>query len=171
MAAKPGIIRTWTIGLMLTAFLIPASAHAITVKKSINLGGGGAGGGGPVAAAPSRQNPLNRAQQQALQQAVASDSDPFLDQESEKKSEGKEYLDLEHAKFSYLPSRKGGGLTIQAKLTAKEYKGNKNDLAARGRATGKSSALVFNYKVEGNKMVSTGEPTWEEVATPAKKKK
>jgi hypothetical protein len=154
---------------MLAAFLAPAGAHAIMVKKEINTGGGG-GGGPAVAAAPSERNPLNKAQQQALQQAVAGDSDPFLDQESEKKSEGKEYVDLEHAKFSYLPSRKGGALMIQAKLTASEYKPNKSDLAARGRSTGKSRALVFNYKVEGNKMVSTGDPTWEDVAASAKKK-
>jgi hypothetical protein len=171
MAAKPGINRTLTIGLMLAAFLIPARAHAIMVKKDLNLGGGGSGGAPAAAAAPTQKNPLNKAQQQALQQAVASDSDPFLDQESEKKSEGKDYLDLEHAKFSYLPSRKSGALTIQAKLTAKEYKGNKNDPSAKGRPTGKSSALVFNYKVDGDKMVSAGEPAWEEVATPEKKKK
>jgi hypothetical protein len=170
MAAKPGIIRTLTIGLMLAAFLIPASAHAIMVKKSINLGGEGSGGERGAAAAPSQKNPLNKAQQQALQQAVASDSDLFLDQESEKKSEGKVYFDLEHAKFSYVPSRKSGALTIQAKLTAKEYKGNKSDPSARGRATGNSSALVFNYKVDGDKMVPLGQPAWEEVAAPAKKK-
>ncbi len=170
MAAKPGIFRTLTIGLMLAAFLIPASANAIMVKKELNEGGGGSRGGHEMAAAPSEKNPLNKAQQQSLQQAVASDSDLFLDQESEKKSEGKDYLDLEHAKFSYLPSRKSGALTIKAKLTAKEYKGNKNDPAAKGRPTGKSSALVFNYKVEGDKMVSAGQPAWEDVAAPAKKK-
>jgi hypothetical protein len=170
MAAKPGIIRTLTVGLTLGAFLIPASAHAIMVKKELNVGGGGSSGGS-VAAAPTEKNPLNKAQQQALQQAVANDSDPFLDQESEKKSEGKVYLDLEHAKFSYLPSRKSGALTIQAKLTAREYKGDKSDPAAKGRPTGKSSALVFNYKVDGDKMVSAGEPAWEEVAAPEKKKK
>ena len=169
MAAKPGVARSLTIGLMLAAFLAPASAHAIMVKKEINTGGGG--GGAPSAgAAPSMHNPLSKAQQQALQQAVASDSDPFLDQESEKKSEGKEYIDLEHAKFSYLPSQKGGALTVQAKLTGVEYKPNKSDLGARGRATGKSRALVFNYKVAGDKMVSAGDPTWEDVAAPAKKK-
>jgi hypothetical protein len=170
MAAKPGIIRTLTIGLMLAAFLIPASAHAIMVKKELNLGGGESGGG-HASAAPIEKNPLNKAQQQALQQAVANDSDPFLDQESEKKSEGKDYLDLEHAKFSYLPSRKSGELMVKAKLTAKEYKGNKSDPAARGKPTGKSSALVFNYKVDGAKIVPVGEPAWEEVAAPAKKKK
>jgi hypothetical protein len=171
MVAKPGVIRTLTIGLTLAAFLIPASAHAIMVKKELNMGGGGSSGGPVAAAAPTEKNPLNKAQQQALQQAVASDSDPFLDQESEKKSEGKDYLDLEHAKFSYLPSRKSGALTIEAKLTAKEYKGNKSDPAAKGRATGKSSALVFNYKVEGDKMVSMGQPAWQDVAEAAKKKK
>jgi hypothetical protein len=173
MAAKPGIIRTLTISLMLAAFLIPASAHAIMVKKDLNLGGGGEtqSGGQAYAPAHSERNPLSKAQQQALQQAVANDSDPFLDQESEKKSEGNEYFDLEHAKFSYLPSHKGSALTVQAKLTAKEYKGNKSDPAARGRATGKSSALVFNYKVTGTKMEPIGTPAWQEVAATANKKK
>jgi hypothetical protein len=170
MSAKPGIIRSVGVGLILTAFLIPAAAHAIMVKKELNMGGGESGAGRPMAAAPSEKNPLTKAQQQALQQAVANDSDLFLDQESEKKSEGKDYFDLEHAKFSYLPSRKGGALMVQAKLTAREYRGNKKDPAAKGRPTGKSSALVFNYKVDGNKMEAVGQPAWEDVAAPAKKK-
>lgn len=158
---------------MLAAFLVPTSAHAIMVKKEIETGGPGAihSGGHTYMPAHSERNPLSRGQQQALQQAVANDSDSFLDKQLDLKSSGKLYYDLEHAKFSYMPSHKGGALMVQAKLTAKQYKGDKADPARRGRATGKSSALVFNYKVEGNKLVPVGEPEWQDVAAPAAKKK
>lgn len=173
MVAKSGIVRSMIVGLMLAAFLIPASAHAIMVKKEIetNVPGEVHRGGRTYIPAHSGRNPLNHVQQQALQQAVANDSDSYLDKQLSLKSAGKLYYDLEDAKFSYVPMRKGGGLMVQAKLTARQYKGDKADPARRGRATGKSSALVFNYKVEGNKMVAAGEPTWQDVEASAAKKK
>lgn len=157
--------------MILAAFLIPTIAHAIMVKKEINEGGAGEihSGGHTYMPSHSARNPLSRAQQQALQQAVANDSDTYLDQELSKKSAGKDYFDIEHAKFSYMPEHKGGALMVQAKLTAKGYKGDKADPAKRGRPTGKTSALVFNYKVDGNKMVAVGEPTWQAVEAPAAK--
>jgi len=160
-------------GIALCAVLAPVRAGAIEVKKELNTGGGGGGGGGgeaaPVAAGPSMHNPLTSAQQKALQDAIASDSDPFLDQESEKKTSGEPYVDLEHAAFSYIPTNKGGGLTVVAKLTGSEYKLAKNG-TGKGRATGNKKALVFNYKVEGTKFTASEPAKWEDVAAAGAKK-
>ena len=157
-------------GLALCAILAPAGARAIEVKKEMNTGGGGGGGeGAPRAAGPSMHNPLTTGQQKALQDAVATDSDPFLDEESDKKTSGEPYIDLEHAAFSYIPTSKGGGLTIVAKLTGTEYKLAKGG-SGRGKATGNKKALVFNYKLDGAKFVASEPAKWEDVATAAKKK-
>ena len=162
MTRKPGICLTSIVALMLTAFLIPATVHAIEVKKELNMGGGGGGGGGgQMMQGPAPKNPLSSAQQKALFDQVANDSDQYLGQESEKKSSGQLYVDLEHAAFSYVP--KGG--TVDAKLTGTEYKPKKSDPAAKGSPTGKKKALVFSYKVDGSKFTSTGEPKWEDVDT------
>lgn len=152
-------------GVFFGALIAPNGAGAIEVKKSLYSGGGGAagGGGGEAAGAPARANPLTKAQQQALQDAVASDSDRFLAEESEKKSTGEPYLDLEHAKFSYIPA--GGSVT--AKLEAAEYKARKGS-AAKGTPTGVKKDLVFKYKMEGSKLAPDGEPKWEEVTAKAK---
>ena len=160
MTRKPGVFLTSIVPLMLAAFLIPAIAHAIEVKKDLNVGGGGGGGGGgQMMQGPAPKNPLSTAQQKTLFETVANDSDQFLGQESEKKSSGQPYVDLEHAAFSYVP--KGG--TVEAKLTGTEYKPKKSDPAAKGTPTGKKKALVFTYKVDGSKFASTGEPKWEDV--------
>src|SRR5581483_6685237 len=154
MTAKTSVSRVLVIGFFTAAFLLPTTVHAIEVKKSINLGGGGGGGGGPVASGPAPRNPLSQAQQKALFDTVASDSDQFLAQESEKKSSGEPYVDLEKAAFSYVP--KGG--TVEAKLTGPEMKPKKGDPASKGTATGKKKALVFNYKVDGTKFTTTEPP-------------
>lgn len=149
------------LGVFLGALIAPSSAGAIEVKKSLYSGGGGGGGGGESAggAAPTRPNPLTKAQQQALQDAVASDSDKFLAEESEKKSSGEPYIDIEHAKFSYIPA--AGSVT--AKLEAPEYKLNKGG-SGKGAATGVKKVLVFKYKMDGSKLTPDGDPKWEEVA-------
>jgi hypothetical protein len=158
-------------GIALCVVLAPVGAGAIEVKKEMNTGGGGGGGeAAPVAAGPSMHNPLSSGQQKALQDAIASDSDPFIDQESEKKSSGEPYVDLEHAAFSYIPTNKGGGLSVVAKLTAAEYKLAKNG-TGKGRATGNKKALVFNYKVDGTKFVASEPAKWEDVAAAAGAKK
>ena len=113
---------------------------------------------------PAPKNPLSTAQQKALQEQVANDSDQFLAEESEKKSSGQPYVDLEHAAYSYLPSNKDGGLSIAAKLTAPELKARKSD-PSKSSPTGKKKALVFNYKVDGSKFTSTEPPKWEDVET------
>jgi hypothetical protein len=162
MTHKPSACRVFAIAVLLTAFLVPASANAIEVKKELNVGGGGApSGSGPVQSGPAPKNPLSQAQQKALFDAVASDSDQFLAQESEKKSSGEPYVDLEKAAFSYMP--KGGG-AVEAKLTGSEYKPKKSD-PTKGTPTGKKKALVFDYKVEGTKFTSSEPPKWEDVDT------
>jgi len=158
-------------GIALCVVLAPVGAGAIEVKKEMNTGGGGGGGeAAPVAAGPSMHNPLTPAQQKALQDAVASDSDQFLDQESDKKTSGQPYIDLEHAAFSYIPTNKGGGLSVVAKLTGSEYKLAKNG-SGKGRATGNKKALVFNYKVDGTKFTASEPAKWEDVAAAAGAKK
>ncbi len=167
MTAKPSAYRTWSIVLLLAAFLVPASAHAIEVKKMISTGGGGGGGGGPAMSGQAPKNPLSPAQQKALFDTVASDSDQFLAQESEKKSSGELYVDLDKATFNYVP--KGG--TVEAKLTAPEMKPKKSDPTSKGTPTGKKKALVFNYKVDGTKFTATEPPKWEDVETEKSAKK
>ncbi len=168
---KTGVMRAAIeaaiVTMVLCAMLVPDGAHAIEVKKDLNVGGG-ASSGGParMAPGPSMHNPLTPAQQKALQDAVANDSDPFLDQESDKKTSGQPYVDLEHAAFSYIPTRKGGQLNVVAKLTGSEYKLAKGG-SGRGRATGSKKALIFNYKLDGTKFVASEPAKWEDVAAPA----
>jgi len=137
--------------LFIGALLIPSRAGAIEVKKHLPGGesapGGGGGGGG------SAPNPMSKAQQQALQDAVANDSEQYLDQESEKKSTGEAYVDLEHAKPHIFPS----GSSVTVKLQADAYK-------PKGKKSGDQKALVFKYKADGNKYVLDGDPKWEDVA-------
>src|SRR5690242_19404956 len=106
MAAKPNTTLV-AAGLIVAAALMATSARAIEVKKSLYSGGGNAGGG-PSAPGPAKENPIPAAQRQQLSETVASESDTYLNEESEKKSSGKPYVDLEHAKFLYLPTLKGG---------------------------------------------------------------
>jgi hypothetical protein len=163
MTAKPSTYRVIGITLLLAAFLVPASAHAIEVKKSLNMGGGGggaSGGGGPAMQGPAPKNPLSNAQQKALFDTVANDSDQFLAQESEKKSSGEPYVDLEKAQFSYMP--KGGG-NVEATLTGPEMKAKKSD-PSKSSPTGNKKQLVFEYKADGSKFTSTKPPEWKDVA-------
>ena len=143
-------------GLFLGALLVPLKAGAIEVKKKLDMGGGS---GAPMQASsgPAPANPLTKGQQAALQDALANDSESFLGQESEKKASGEVYVDLEHAKFSYMPT--GGAVT--AKLIAPEYKGSKS--GGKGTATGNQKALVFKYNMAGSKLTADGDPKWEDV--------
>ncbi|HUA33331.1 MAG TPA: hypothetical protein VMA09_06985 [Candidatus Binataceae bacterium] len=172
MASKAS--RTLTAAAIAVALLsIPMAARALEVKKELGPYGGGGGGGGsaqPSGGGPQRANPIPKAAQQQLMQTVSDDSDSFLNAESEKKSSGQPYMDLEHAKFSYLPAQKGGKITVEAKLTASEYKPPKSG-EGRGKATGNSKALVFNYQLDGNKWTSLEPPKWEDVKAEAAKSK
>jgi hypothetical protein len=140
--------------MFVCVLMVPSKAGAIEVKKMIGGGdsapSGGGGGGGGGSAAP---NPMSKAQQQALQDAVANDSDAFVGQESEKKSSGEAYVDLEHAKPHIFPA----GSSVTVKLQADSYK-------AKGKKSGDQKALVMKYKQKGSTYVLDGEPTWEDVA-------
>ncbi len=163
MNARPSSTQLFFAVLALAGFLLaPLGAHAIEVKKMLPTEGGG-GGGGQVAAPAS--NPIPKAMQQQLSEIVSQESDSFLDQESEKKSGGKSYVDLEHAKFTYLPAMKEGKWNVQAKLEAAEYTPNKSDPTAKGKATGKRKVLIFNYRLDGSKWTEIEQPKWEDVGT------
>ncbi len=147
------LVAILAAGIFVTALMLPSRAGAIEVKKMLPGGesapsGGGGGGGG--ASAP---NPMSKAQQQALSDAVSNDSEQYVDQESEKKSSGDAYVDLEHAKPHIFPS----GSNVTVKLQAESFK-------AKSKKTGEQKSLVFKYKQKGNTYVLDGEPTWEDVA-------
>jgi len=146
-------------GLIVAGMLTPIRARAIEVKKDLY---NNSGPSGPSAPGPARENPIPKAQQQALSDTIASESDSYLSDESEKKSTGKVYLDLEHAKFLYLPTMKQGHWTVAAKLQAAEYKPSKSG-EGRGKPTGNQKVLVFNYRLDGSKWTEVEPPKWEDV--------
>jgi hypothetical protein len=147
------VVGILVAAIFMSALMVPSRAAAIEVKKMIgggDSGGGGGGGGGGGSAAP---NPMSKAQQQALSDAVSNDSEQFVDQESEKKSSGDAYVDLEHAKPHIFPS----GSNVTVKLQAASYK-------AKAKRSSEQKSLVFKYKAQGGKYVLDGDPTWEGVA-------
>ena len=146
-------------GLIVAAMLAPIRAGAIEVKKDLYNNSGPAG---PSAPGPAKENPIPPAQRQALSDTIASESDSYLSDESEKKSSGKVYVDLEHAKFLYLPTMKQGHWTVLAKLQAAEYKPSKSG-EGRGRPTGNQKVLIFNYRLDGSKWTEVEPPKWEDV--------
>ncbi len=119
---------------------------------------------GPSAAGPAKENPIPKAAAQQLSDTIASESDSYLSDESEKKSSGKPYVDLEHAAFKYLPTMKGGHWTVIAKLQAPEYTPSKSG-EGKGKPTGKQKSLVFNYRLDGSKWTEVEQPKWEDVDT------
>lgn len=158
MASKPSTTLAMA-GLLALALLTPGRAGAIEVKKSLF---NNAGPSGPSAPGPAKENPIPAAQRQQLSETVASESDSYLSEESEKKSSGKPYVDLEHAKFLYLPTMKEGKWTVSAKLQAAEYTPSKSG-EGKGKATGKQKVLVFNYRLEGSKWTEVEPPKWQDV--------
>ena len=163
MVAKPGTTLA-VVAVIVAALLAPNRARAIEVKKSLYSNTGPAGNSGPTAPGPAKENPISKAQQQALSDAIASESDTFLNDESEKKSSGKgTYVDLEHAKFMYLPEMKAGKWTVLAKLQAPEYTASKS--GGKGKATGKEKVLVFSYRLDGSKWTEVEQPKWQDVDT------
>jgi len=146
-------------GLMVAAILAPHHARAIEVKKDLYNNSGPAG---PSASGPAKENPIPKAMAAQLSDTVASESDNYLSDESEKKSSGKTYVDLEHAKFLYLPTMKAGHWTVLAKLQAAEYTPSKSG-EGKGKPTGKQKVLVFNYRLDGSKWTEVEQPKWEDV--------
>jgi hypothetical protein len=171
MTAKPSSTQLFVAGLVLAALLAPARAGAVEVKKMLAPSGGG---GAPAASsggegASQKSNPIPAAMRQQLSDTVASESDNYLNEESEKKSTGKPYIDLEHAKFMYLPEQKEGKWVVQAKLEAAEY--TLKSESSKPRATGARKVLVFSYRLDGNKWTEIEQPKWEDAeATDTAKK-
>jgi hypothetical protein len=137
----------------------PNRAHAIEVKKDLYTKSGPQG---PSAPGPARENPIPAAMRQQLSDTIASESDSYVSDESEKKASGKTYVDLEHAKFMYLPTMKAGHWTVLAKLQGAEYTPSKSG-EGKGKPTGKQKTLVFNYRLDGSKWTEVEQPKWEDV--------
>ena len=148
------------MGLALGLFASARDLHAIEVKKDIYLGGGGAASGGGGA---THVNPLTPALQKKLIETVQSESDSYVADESEKKSSGQVYIDLEDAKLKYFPQNTGGKVKVSAKLEGKEYKAS-SEATGKGKPTGRSRALVFKYRLDGQNWTETDKPAWEDVA-------
>jgi hypothetical protein len=162
MVAKPGgtlAVAGLVASLIVAALLTPTGARAIEVKKSLYTNSGPAG---PSASGPAKSNPIPKAQQQALNETITSESDSYLSDESEKKSSGQTYVDLEHAKFMYLPTMKEGKWIVEAKLQAAEYNGPKGGVG-KGKPTGKQKVLVFTYRLDGSKWSEVEKPKWQDV--------
>jgi hypothetical protein len=154
--------KGWTTlavgGLIVAAVLAPHSARAIEVKKDLY---NNSGPQGPSASGPAKENPIPKAAAQELSDTIASESDSYVSDESEKKSSGQVYVDLEHAKFLYLPTMKAGHWTVLAKLQASEYTPSKSGVG-RGKPTGKQKILVFNYRLDGSKWTEVEQPKWQD---------
>ena len=166
MVAKPGgtlVAGLLGVAVIVAAILAPTGARAIEVKKSLYSNSGPSG---PTAQGPAKSNPIPKAQQQALNDTIASESDSFLSDESEKKSSGQNYVDLEHAKFMYLPTMKEGKWIVEAKLQAPEYTGPKGGVG-KGKPTGKQKVLIFTYRLDGSKWTEVEKPKWQDVDTGA----
>jgi hypothetical protein len=164
MVAKPSTTLV-AVAVIVAALLAPKGARAIEVKKSLYSNPGPSSGSGPSAPGPtSKENPIPAAQRQQLSDTIASESDSFLSEESEKKSSGKgTYVDLEHAKFMYVPTQKAGKWNVQAKLQAAEYTPSKTG-EGKGKPTGKQRVLIFSYRLDGSKWTEVEKPKWEDVA-------
>jgi len=163
MVAKPGTTLV-VVAVMVAALLAPKGARAFEVKKSLyNNPGPSSNNSGPSAPGPAKENPIPAAQRQQLSDTIASESDSFLNEESEKKSSGKgTYVDLEHAKFMYVPTMKSGKWTVLAKLQAAEYTPSKSG-EGKGKPTGKQRVLIFSYRLDGSKWTEVEQPKWEDV--------
>jgi hypothetical protein len=159
MAAKARTTLAVAGLIIAGAILAPNLARAIEVKKDLYNNSGPAG---PSASGPAKENPIPKAAAQQLSDTIASESDSYLSDESEKKSSSKVYVDLEHAKFLYLPTMKAGHWTVIAKLQAAEYTPSKSG-EGKGKPTGKQKILVFNYRLDGGKWTEVEPPKWQDV--------
>jgi hypothetical protein len=145
--------------IVAAAILAPIRARAIEVKKDLYNNSGPAG---PSASGPAKENPIPKAQAQQLVDTIADESDTYISAESDKKSSGQPYVDIEHAKLTYLPTMKQGHWTVIAKLPGIEYKPPKSG-EGKGKATGKQRVLIFTYRLDGSKWTEVEQPKWEDV--------
>jgi hypothetical protein len=107
------------------------------------------------------QKDLTPALQQSLEDKLSDVTEPYFDEQDEKKSHGQIYIDLQQ-KFEYLPTYgPHHQLVVSCKLGGVEYDPSKKGGTAKGLATGKLKYLVFTYAREGNNWVSIAKPKWE----------
>ena len=107
------------------------------------------------------QKDLTPALQQSLEDKLSDVTEPYFDEQDEKKSHGQIYIDLQQ-KFEYLPTYgPHHQLVVSCKLGGVEYDPSKKGGTAKGLATGKLKYLVFTYALEGGKWVSVAKPKWE----------
>jgi hypothetical protein len=113
------------------------------------------------------QRDLTPALQKSLTDKVSDEAGPYLDQEDEKRNQGKVYVDLQ-PKFEYLPNygpRKQ--LVVSVKLGGPEYDPTKKT-TAKGAPTGNLKYLVFTYALEKGSWIEMSKPKWETQALGAK---
>ncbi|HUO06168.1 MAG TPA: hypothetical protein VMU16_13305 [Candidatus Binataceae bacterium] len=153
MVVRPYATLSVAAGLIAAAILVSANARAIEVKKDL-WGKGG-----------SSVSPMPAAQEQQLKQVIADESDKYVSEESEKKSNGQPYVDIQDAKMMYIPRSREGTWYVEAKLEASEYLPTKKG-EGKGKPTGMRKALLFKYKLDGGKWVETENPRWLEYPPP-----
>jgi len=107
------------------------------------------------------QKDLTPALQQSLEDKLSDVTEPYFDEQDEKKSHNQIYIDLQQ-KFEYLPTYgPHHQLVVSCKLGGVEYDPSKKGGTAKGFATGKLEYLVFTYAREGNQWVQVAKPKWE----------
>jgi hypothetical protein len=107
------------------------------------------------------QKDLTPALQQSLEDKLSEVTEPYFDEQDEKKARGQVYIDLQQ-KFEYLPNYgPHNHLVVSCKLGGVEYDPSKKGGTAKGLATGKLKYLVFTYALDGGKWVSVAKPKWE----------
>jgi hypothetical protein len=107
------------------------------------------------------QKDLTPALQQSLEDKLSDVTEPYFDEQDQKKSHNQVYIDLQQ-KFEYLPTYgPHHQLVVSCKLGGVEYDPTKKGGTAKGLATGKLKYLVFTYAHEGNQWVQVAKPKWE----------
>jgi hypothetical protein len=107
------------------------------------------------------QKDLTPALQQSLEDKLSDVTEPYFDEQDEKKSHNQIYIDLQQ-KFEYLPTYgPHHQLVVSCKLGGVEYDPTKKGGTAKGLATGKLKYLVFTYALDNGQWVSVAKPKWE----------
>ncbi len=106
------------------------------------------------------QKDLTPKLQQSLQDKLSDVTEPYFDEQDDKKAKGQVYIDLMQ-KFEYLPTYgPHNHLVVSCKLGGVEYNPVKPG-TNKGLATGNLKYLVFTYALENGKWVSVSKPKWE----------
>ncbi|MGH7815254.1 MAG: hypothetical protein ACREQI_14770 [Candidatus Binataceae bacterium] len=106
------------------------------------------------------QRDLTPALQKSLEGKLSDVAEPYFDEQDERKSGGKTYVDLQQ-RFEYLPTYgPHHELVVSCKLGGAEYNPKKPG-GSKGAATGMLKYLVFTYALEHGKWVQYAKPKWE----------